>query len=62
VPEYRGKGYGKAIVSAHLSRLFDRYGKVVLFVKKTNTRAIHVYTALGFLARGELVQVSVSRR
>jgi GNAT superfamily N-acetyltransferase len=61
VPAYRGKGYGKAIVSAHLARLFDRYGRVVLFVKKTNTRAIHVYTALGFLVQGELVQVSVSR-
>jgi ribosomal protein S18 acetylase RimI-like enzyme len=62
VPEYRGKGYGKAIVSAHLSRLFDRYSRIVLFVKKTNTRAIHVYAALGFLVRGELVQVSVSKR
>ncbi len=61
LPDYRGKGYGKAIVSAHLSRLFDRYGRVVLFVKRSNTRAIHVYRALGFLARGGLLQMSVSR-
>jgi ribosomal protein S18 acetylase RimI-like enzyme len=61
LPQYRGKGYGKAIVSAHLSRLFDRYGRVVLFVKKRNERAIHVYSALGFLAKGGLLQVSVSR-
>lgn len=61
LPEYRGKGYGKAIVSAHLLRLFDRYGRVVLFVKRNNTRAIHVYRALGFVARGGLLQMSVSR-
>ena len=59
LPEFRGKGYGKAIVSYHVGRLLKRYDRIVLFVHETNIPALHIYERLGFERTGVLVQAYV---
>jgi RimJ/RimL family protein N-acetyltransferase len=59
LPEYRGKGYGYSVVSSHVTRLFDKYDRIALFVDVRNMRARHIYERLGFVAAGALTQVSV---
>ena len=49
--EYRGQGYGQAMLKeiiAHWSTM-----TIVLFVDKTNERALHIYHKLGFKIVGE---------
>lgn len=59
VPSYRRKGYGYRVVSSHVSRLFRRYGKIVLFVDVENRTACRLYEMLGFEKSGMLAQVEV---
>ena len=54
VPELRGKGLGSEVVSAHVERMFERYGRVVLFVGEKNSAARRVYEKLGFRTTGGL--------
>lgn len=52
-PNFQGKGYGKHLVRATIDagrRLFPAR-KVVLYVKPTNHKAIHIYETCGFIAR-----------
>jgi len=61
VPQYRGRGIGRSVISAHVERLFEQYERVVLFVNRRNEKAIRLYERLGFRKAGELVQVHVER-
>jgi ribosomal protein S18 acetylase RimI-like enzyme len=59
VPAWRGRGYGRSIISAHVERLFNKYEKIALFVDIHNRRAINIYKKIGFLTAGELMQVFI---
>jgi predicted GNAT family acetyltransferase len=48
VPEQRGRGLGKAVVSELLKAVFSEKQAACLFVKKHNRPAISVYDRLGF--------------
>jgi predicted GNAT family acetyltransferase len=48
VPEQRGKGLGKAVVSELLKKVFSEKKEACLFVKKHNRSAIALYERLGF--------------
>jgi ribosomal protein S18 acetylase RimI-like enzyme len=56
LPAYRGRGYGISIISSHVDRLFQKYKRIVLFVSKDNTRALHIYEKVGFSVKGMLEQ------
>lgn len=49
--EHRGKGYGQQF----LREIVQHYATdtIILFVEKTNTRALHIYTKAGFRIVGE---------
>ncbi|MDE7107645.1 MAG: GNAT family N-acetyltransferase [Clostridiales bacterium] len=47
-PEYRNRGYGKAMVHELCKRLAGEYKGFVLFVNKTNPSANKIYSAVGF--------------
>ena len=59
VPDFRGKGYGRAVVSFHVNRLLKSYDRIVLFVHEHNTPAIRIYERLGFTRSGALLQAYV---
>ena len=59
VPEFRGKGYGRAVVSFHVHRLLKRYDRIALFVQERNVPAIRIYERLGFTRSGALLQAYV---
>ena len=44
IPEYRGKGIGRAIMQHEI----DRHDKLLLRVAETNTHALDLYKSLGF--------------
>lgn len=47
-PEYRNRGYGKAMMHEICKKVMEDYKGVVLFVDKTNTSANRLYGAVGF--------------
>lgn len=47
-PEYRNRGYGKAMVHELFKKLMGEYKGFVLFVDKTNPSANKLYSAVGF--------------
>ncbi|MDE7406652.1 MAG: GNAT family N-acetyltransferase [Clostridiales bacterium] len=47
-PEYRNRGYGKAMVHELCKKLMGEYKGFVLFVDKTNPSANKIYNAVGF--------------
>ena len=59
LPEKRGKGYGRELVSAHVSRLLGAYKKVALFVNTENRIACGLYGSLRFTERGMLAQAEI---
>jgi ribosomal protein S18 acetylase RimI-like enzyme len=54
-PAFRGMGYGYAVVSSHLARMFERYDRVVLFAGEGNAAARGLYGKLGFREAGALL-------
>lgn len=44
IPEYRGKGIGRAIMQHEI----DKHDKLLLRVAETNTHALDLYKSLGF--------------
>jgi uncharacterized protein len=48
LPEYRGKGYCKAIVSELCKRILGRGKMPTLSVKNNNTPAVCAYQSIGF--------------
>lgn len=52
-PEYAGKGFGKALLTAALSRLYERGSEEIsLWVFKANLGAIGLYKKMGFEPTG----------
>lgn len=60
-PEYRGRGYANALVSAVARGIFERGEKPILGVRIDNAAAIHVYKKVGFTVRRNLHVVVVKR-
>ena len=53
--DFQGKGYGKAALPVILAEMTRQYGtrRVYLTLEKENERAVHLYTAFGFVPTGE---------
>jgi GNAT superfamily N-acetyltransferase len=54
-PEYRGRGYASLLVKTLVHKIYAVKKQPVLFVKKTNTTALHLYTSLGFIKSGNFL-------
>jgi predicted GNAT family acetyltransferase len=53
-PQYQGRGYGKTLLSALISRIKRRGETPFLHVKTENVTAVRLYEKLGFKRRAEL--------
>ena len=53
--DFQGKGYGKAALPVILQEMTRQYGtrRIYLTLEKENERAVHLYTAFGFVPTGE---------
>lgn len=60
-PEFRGRGYGNALVSAVVSRIIRRGETPILHVKAENTTAVRLYERLGFKVRARLHLAVIKR-
>lgn len=49
-PDFQGKGFGKEIVIATINKALELFSnrKIILYVKRDNQRAIHIYRSIGF--------------
>jgi ribosomal protein S18 acetylase RimI-like enzyme len=47
-PDYRGRGFAKAVIAALCQSLFERADNIGLNVKADNAAAITLYEKLGF--------------
>jgi ribosomal protein S18 acetylase RimI-like enzyme len=53
-PQYRGRGYGNALLSALISRITQRGETPILHVRTGNLAAVRLYEKLGFHVRAQL--------
>ena len=53
-PQYRGRGYGNALLSALISRIMKRGETPFLHVRTGNVTAVALYEKLGFKVRAQL--------
>jgi predicted GNAT family acetyltransferase len=53
-PQYRGRGYGNALLSAFISRITKRAETPFLHVRTENVAARRLYEKLGFTVRAQL--------
>ncbi len=53
-PQYRGRGYGNALLSALISRIIKRGETPILHVRTQNVAALRLYEKLGFTVRAQL--------
>jgi predicted GNAT family acetyltransferase len=53
-PQYRGRGYGNALLSALISRITQRGETPILHVRTGNLTAVRLYEKLGFHVRAQL--------
>ncbi len=53
-PQYRGRGYGNALLSALISRIMQRGETPILHVRTENQTAVCLYEKLGFKVRARL--------
>jgi predicted GNAT family acetyltransferase len=53
-PQYRGRGYGNALLSALISRITKRGETPILHVRTENVAAVRLYEELGFKVRAQL--------
>src|ERR1700677_3065993 len=53
-PQYRGRGYGIALLSALISRITQRGETPILHVRTENLTAVRLYEKLGFHVRAQL--------
>ena len=53
-PQYRGRGYGDALLSALISRIIERGETPILHVRTQNIGALRLYEKLGFTVRAQL--------
>ncbi len=52
-PDFQGKGYGKELVFETVKKAEDLFPnkKIILYVKKENFKAIHIYKKFGFMEK-----------
>lgn len=52
-PDFQGKGFGKEIVLETIEKAKENFPdkKVILYVLKSNPKAIHIYKKLGFIEK-----------
>lgn len=55
IPEFRGKGIGKALMRAAMDYL-EKCGRIYLMVERTNTNAINLYRSFSFQTSGRIVE------
>ena len=53
-PQYRGRGYGNALMSTLISRITKRGETPILHVRTQNVAALRLYEKLGFKVRAQL--------
>jgi predicted GNAT family acetyltransferase len=53
-PQYRGRGYGNALLSTLISRITQRGETPILHVRTENLDAVRLYEKLGFHVRAQL--------
>jgi predicted GNAT family acetyltransferase len=61
-PQYRGRGYGNALLSALISRITQRGETPILHVKTGSPAAVRLYEKLGFRIRAQLHLVIIKYR
>jgi predicted GNAT family acetyltransferase len=61
-PQYRGRGYGIALLSALISRITQRVETPFLHVRTGNLTAVRLYEKLGFHVRAQLHLAIIQHR
>jgi ribosomal protein S18 acetylase RimI-like enzyme len=61
-PDYRGRGYGKAVTAAVTAHLMPSCGLIVLSVDPANRAARRLYEELGYREQARLVEAMATRR
>jgi predicted GNAT family acetyltransferase len=61
-PQYRGRGYGNALLSALISRITQRGETPFLHVRTENVTAVGLYEKLGFKVRAQLHLAVIKHR
>jgi ribosomal protein S18 acetylase RimI-like enzyme len=61
-PQYRGRGYGNALLSALISRITQRGETPILHVRTENLTAVRLYEKLGFHVRAQLHLAIIKHR
>jgi ribosomal protein S18 acetylase RimI-like enzyme len=61
LPEYEGRGYGTAIVTALMARIQAKGDRPFLTVRTDNERAIGIYRRLGFTERRRFYSQTIRR-
>jgi ribosomal protein S18 acetylase RimI-like enzyme len=62
VPEYRGHGYGRALLSWSIAKLISMGAKtVILQVDTDNARALNLYTSTGFVEESAMLYYSLRK-
>jgi predicted GNAT family acetyltransferase len=61
LPEFEGRGYGTAIVTALMARIQAKGDRPFLTVRTDNERAIGIYRRLGFTERRRFYSQTIRR-
>lgn len=63
-PDYRGRGFGKAISSILVEKAFKHTDIVTLWVREDNYPAIYVYTGIGFktIRRNTWINIGIDKK
>lgn len=61
-PDYRGRGFGRAVTAAVSAHLLRSCHLIVLSVDPANRSARHIYESLGFRETARLVEAMATRR
>jgi predicted GNAT family acetyltransferase len=62
LPQYRGRGYGNALLSALIARIMRRGKTPFLHVRTENVTAVGLYEKLGFKVRAQLHLAVIKHR
>ncbi|MCL1884311.1 MAG: GNAT family N-acetyltransferase [Defluviitaleaceae bacterium] len=57
-PNFRGRGYGRALVSALARRAFEASKVPMLYADSANFKAVGLYNSLGFREAGRLLELT----
>jgi predicted GNAT family acetyltransferase len=60
-PDFRGRGYGNAMVTAVVAGIARRGETAILHVRAGNAAAVRVYERLGFFVRARTLLAAIKR-